>query len=139
CQKFANRSGANAVYLPTSGEPGCRPPGRACSLLPRIHPWRQTRNQMAAPRLTISERMARIRKVDTKPELIVRRLLHSLGYRYRLHRTDLPGNPDIVFPSRRKVVFVHGCFWHQHNCKLGAKMPKARPEYWGPKLERNKT
>jgi DNA mismatch endonuclease (patch repair protein) len=94
---------------------------------------------MAAPRLTISERMARIRKVDTKPELIVRRLLHSLGYRYRLHRTDLPGNPDIVFPSRRKVVFVHGCFWHQHDCKLGAKMPKARPEYWGPKLERNKT
>ncbi len=82
--------------------------------------------------------MARIRKVDTKPEMLVRRMLHGLGYRYRLHRRDLPGNPDIVFASRRRVIFVHGCFWHQHNCRLGAKQPRTRPEYWLPKLQRNK-
>jgi DNA mismatch endonuclease, patch repair protein len=82
--------------------------------------------------------MARIRKTDTKPEMLVRQMLHALGYRFRLHRRDLPGNPDIVFPSRRKVVLVHGCFWHQHDCRLGAKKPRARPEYWHPKLQRNK-
>jgi DNA mismatch endonuclease (patch repair protein) len=89
-------------------------------------------------RLTLSQRMARIRKTDTKPEMLVRRMLHALGYRYRLHRRDLPGNPDIVFASRRKLIFVHGCFWHQHGCRLGAKQPRARPEYWLPKLQRNK-
>jgi DNA mismatch endonuclease (patch repair protein) len=89
-------------------------------------------------RLTLSERTARIKKTDTKPELAVRGLLHSLGYRYRVHRRDLPGNPDIVFPSRRKVIFVHGCFWHRHDCRLGAKVPSARPEYWMPKLEGNR-
>jgi DNA mismatch endonuclease, patch repair protein len=88
--------------------------------------------------LTLSQRMARIRKTDTKPEMLVRRMLHALGYRYRLHRRDLPGNPDIVFASRKKLIFVHGCFWHQHDCPLGAKQPRARPEYWLPKLKRNK-
>jgi DNA mismatch endonuclease (patch repair protein) len=87
--------------------------------------------------LSISERMARIRKTDTKPELVVRQMLHGLGYRYRLHRRDLPGNPDIVFGPRRKIIFVHGCFWHQHHCRLGAKQPRARPEYWLPKLKKN--
>lgn len=82
--------------------------------------------------------MARIRKTDTKPEMLVRRMLHALRYRYRLHRRDLPGNPDIVFPSRKKIIFVNGCFWHQHDCHLGAKQPRARPEYWLPKLRRNK-
>ena len=82
--------------------------------------------------------MARIRKTDTKPEMLVRQMLHALGYRYRLHRRDLPGSPDIVLPSRKKVVLVHGCFWHQHDCRLGAKKPRARPEYWHPKLQRNK-
>lgn len=73
---------------------------------------------------------------DTGPELTVRRLLHGLGYRFRLHRRDLPGRPDIVFPSRRKVVFVHGCFWHGHECSKG-QLPKSRPEYWRPKIEAN--
>lgn len=87
-----------------------------------------------------SERMSRIRGRDTKPELIVRRLIHSLGFRYRLHRRDLPGTPDLVFPSRRKVIFVHGCFWHRHpdpQCKL-ARVPKSNPDFWLPKLTRNR-
>jgi len=82
--------------------------------------------------------MARIRKKNTKPELAVRRLAHRLGYRFRLHQGDLPGTPDLVFRSRRKVVFVHGCFWHQHRgCGL-ARMPKTRLNYWKPKFARNK-
>ncbi|WP_382152562.1 very short patch repair endonuclease [Hydrogenophaga sp. ANAO-22] len=85
-----------------------------------------------------SKRMALVRSVDTKPELIVRKLLHSRGFRYRLHDKKLPGTPDLVFPSRRKVVFVHGCFWHRHNdCSL-ARMPKSRLDFWGPKLEGNR-
>lgn len=84
--------------------------------------------------------MARIRGRDTKPEMLVRRLVHRMGYRFRLHRRDLPGSPDLTFPSRRKVIFVHGCFWHLHpdeRCKL-ARMPKSRLDYWEPKLEGNK-
>lgn len=87
-----------------------------------------------------SKRMARVRGRDTKPEMIVRRLTHAMGYRYRLHRADLPGKPDLVFPGRRKVIFVHGCFWHRHDdpeCRL-ARMPKSRLDFWGPKLERNR-
>lgn len=74
---------------------------------------------------------------DTDIEWAVRRLVFSLGYRYRLHRKDLPGTPDLVFPSRRKVIFVHGCFWHAHDCSYG-RTPKSRRDYWLPKLERNK-
>jgi DNA mismatch endonuclease (patch repair protein) len=73
------------------------------------------------------------------PEITVRRLAHSLGYRFRLHRKDLPGKPDMVFPSRRAVIFVHGCFWHQHpdpDCK-DARFPKSNTDYWRPKLLRN--
>lgn len=81
--------------------------------------------------------MARIRKKDTKPELVVRRLVHRLGYRFRLYRRDLPGTPDLVFASRRSAIFVHGCFWHRHGCNLAGRVPLARPEYWGPKLDRN--
>lgn len=81
--------------------------------------------------------MARIGGKDTAPELSVRHLLHSLGYRFRLHRCDLPGKPDIVFPSRRKIVFVNGCFWHAHGCRIG-QPPKSRPEFWEPKLARNR-
>lgn len=81
--------------------------------------------------------MRRIRKVDTKPELVVRRTAHRLGYRFRLHRRDLPGTPDLVFPRLRKIIFVHGCFWHQHDCRLGSKRPSTNPEYWLPKLARN--
>src|SRR4051794_13648069 len=81
--------------------------------------------------------MARIRGKATGPELRVRKAAHALGLRFRLHRKDLPGNPDLVFPRYRTVVFVHGCFWHQHrNCRRASK-PKSRTEYWGPKLERN--
>jgi DNA mismatch endonuclease (patch repair protein) len=81
--------------------------------------------------------MRRIRKVDTKPEIVVRRMAHALGLRFRLHRRDLPGTPDIVFPRHRKVVLVHGCFWHQHEgCRL-ARQPKSRLDYWLPKLARN--
>src|SRR5687768_17294491 len=86
-----------------------------------------------------SERMSRIGAKDTKPEMAVRRLVHSLGYRYRLHRRSLPGNPDLVFPARRKAIFVHGCFWHRHpdsSCKL-ARLPKSRGDFWIPKLEAN--
>jgi DNA mismatch endonuclease (patch repair protein) len=82
--------------------------------------------------------MAKIRGKNTGPELIVRRLLHRGGYRYRLHRRDLPGCPDIVFPARRKVVFVHGCFWHGHAGCAKAMIPKTRREYWLDKIERNK-
>jgi len=83
-----------------------------------------------------SERMRRIRSKDSKAELTVRRLVHSMGYRYRLHRRDLPGTPDMVFPSRRKAIFVHGCFWHGHeNC---GRMPKSRRDFWDAKIRANK-
>lgn len=88
--------------------------------------------------LSLTERMARIKKVDTKPELLVRKILFANGFRYRLHRRDLPGNPDIVFPARRKVVLVHGCFWHRHDCPAGRKLPISKPEYWEPKLRHNR-
>lgn len=82
--------------------------------------------------------MARIGGIDTAPEMIVRRLLHSMTYRFRLYRRDLPGTPDIVFPSRKKAIFVNGCFWHAHGCCIG-RPPKSRPEFWGPKLARNRS
>ncbi|MFC4523250.1 very short patch repair endonuclease [Cupriavidus pinatubonensis] len=85
-----------------------------------------------------SENMRRIRSKDTAPELLVRRLVWSLGYRYRLHRKDLPGKPDLAFGSRKKAIFVHGCFWHQHPAGCpDSRLPKSRLEYWLPKLQRN--
>lgn len=81
--------------------------------------------------------MSRIGSKNTAPELIVRRLLHAMGYRFRLHRKDLPGTPDIVLPKLRKAIFVHGCFWHSHGCKIG-QPPKSKLEFWEPKLARNK-
>lgn len=81
--------------------------------------------------------MAAIRSTNTKPELRVRRALHAAGLRYRLHVRGLPGTPDLVFPSRRVVVFVHGCFWHQHSRCRNATMPASRPEFWGAKLAAN--
>ncbi|OLK23357.1 endonuclease [Xanthomonas oryzae pv. oryzae] len=82
--------------------------------------------------------MGRVRSRDTVPEMLVRRLTHALGYRYRLHGKDLPGKPDLVFRSRRKVIFVHGCFWHRHpGCAL-ARLPKSREDFWLPKLEANR-
>jgi DNA mismatch endonuclease (patch repair protein) len=87
-----------------------------------------------------SENMRRIKSTGMKPEMLVRRLAHSLGYRYRLHRKDLPGKPDLVFGPRKKVIFVHGCFWHGHEREgcLDARRPKSNTGYWNPKLTRNK-
>lgn len=80
--------------------------------------------------------MSRIRSSNTKPELLVRRTAHRLGYRFRLHRSDLPGSPDLVFPGRQKVIFVHGCYWHQHQgCREG-RPPSSNQSYWLPKLKR---
>ena len=83
--------------------------------------------------------MSRIRKTDTNPELLVRRIVYRLGYRFRLYRKDLPGCPDIVLPKHKKIIFVHGCWWHRHNCKFGRRSPKSRLKYWLPKLAANKT
>lgn len=85
-----------------------------------------------------SENMRRIRGKHTGPEMMVRRIIHGLGYRYRLHRTDMPGTPDLVFPGRRKLIFVHGCFWHQHRNCVKAHIPQSHQDYWEPKLARNK-
>ncbi len=80
--------------------------------------------------------MSRIRSKDTKPEMTVRRLIHSLGYRFRLHRRDLPGTPDMVFPGRKAVIFVNGCFWHGHDCGRG-KLPKSNVRFWRKKFRDN--
>lgn len=84
-----------------------------------------------------AKQMARIKGRDTGPEMIVRRLVHGMGYRYRLHDRRLPGTPDLVFQKRRKVVFVHGCFWHQHMGCKSARIPKSRLDYWPAKLRAN--
>ncbi|MFB3786444.1 MAG: very short patch repair endonuclease [bacterium] len=81
--------------------------------------------------------MRQVCSKDTTPEKTVRSFLHHLGYRYRLHGNKLPGKPDLVFPSRKKVIFVHGCFWHGHNCKRGNRIPKTNTEYWVQKIRRN--
>jgi DNA mismatch endonuclease (patch repair protein) len=81
--------------------------------------------------------MARVGQKNTKPELIVRRLLHAMGRRFRLHRRDLPGTPDIVLPAAKKVIFVHGCFWHRHTGCPKSTMPKTRKEFWVDKFDRN--
>jgi DNA mismatch endonuclease (patch repair protein) len=82
--------------------------------------------------------MRRVKGRDTTPELKVRRALTALGARYRLHRKDLPGSPDIVMPGRKLALFVHGCFWHGHDCARGARVPKANRDYWVGKVERNR-
>lgn len=82
--------------------------------------------------------MARVKSKGMKPEMRVRRLLHGMGYRYRLHRGDLPGRPDLVFPSRRKVVFVNGCFWHLHEGCDRVRVPSSNRDYWVAKLNRNR-
>lgn len=84
-----------------------------------------------------SEIMRAVRSKDTGPEMTVRKMVHSLGFRYRLHVSDLPGKPDLVFPSRKKVIFVHGCFWHGDTCKRGKRIPKENRDYWVQKIQRN--
>ncbi|CAN5185668.1 very short patch repair endonuclease [soil metagenome] len=81
--------------------------------------------------------MARVKSTGTKPELLIRRILTDLGARYRLHRKDLPGSPDMVMPGRRLAIFVHGCFWHGHDCARGSRVPKANRDYWVAKVARN--
>lgn len=81
--------------------------------------------------------MSKVGQKDTKPELAVRKFLHGNGYRYRLHRKDLPGSPDIVFPSRKKVIFIHGCFWHRHERCKAATTPNTRIDFWQNKFEAN--
>lgn len=83
--------------------------------------------------------MRAIRSKDTAPEMIVRRTAHALGYRFRLHKRDLPGKPDLVFPGRRKVIFVHGCFWHQHQCPTGGRIPSTNRDFWIAKFRKNKS
>ena len=82
--------------------------------------------------------MRAVKSRDTKPEMFARRTIHKMGYRYRLHRKDLPGKPDLVFPSRRKAIFIHGCFWHGHDCARGARIPKSNRDYWQGKISRNR-
>jgi DNA mismatch endonuclease (patch repair protein) len=84
-----------------------------------------------------SANMRAVRSRDTQPEKLVRRLSYGLGYRYRLHTASLPGKPDLVFPGRRKVIFVHGCFWHRHNCKHGLQRPKTNTAFWAAKIAGN--
>jgi DNA mismatch endonuclease (patch repair protein) len=81
--------------------------------------------------------MRAVKSRDTGPEKIVRQLAHRLGYRYRLHRSDLPGKPDLTFPRRRAVILVNGCFWHGHDCNRGARSPKTNIDYWTAKIRRN--
>lgn len=85
-----------------------------------------------------SKTMSAVGKKDTKPEIMTRRILHSLGYRYSLHGRHLPGNPDILFSKRRKAVFVHGCYWHGHDCKHGHRQSRSNQEYWVAKIARNR-
>lgn len=95
----------------------------------------KTRTKVSVERSRI---MRAVKSSDTQPELKVRRTVFGMGYRYRLHRKDLPGKPDIVFVARQKVIFVHGCFWHGHNCSRGARVPKRNKSYWTYKIGRNK-
>jgi DNA mismatch endonuclease, patch repair protein len=81
--------------------------------------------------------MAAVKTENTSAEIAVRRLVFAMGYRYRLHKRGLPGRPDLVFPGRRKAIFVHGCFWHGHGCDKG-RLPKSRLDYWRPKIEANR-
>ena len=89
------------------------------------------------PSTARSALMGRIRSKDTQPELVVRSLVHRLGYRFRLHRKDLPGRPDIVLPRHRKIILIHGCFWHGHSCRLASK-PKTNEGYWTNKISGNR-
>ncbi len=92
---------------------------------------------MAQPSETRSRTMRAVKSRDTAPEMIVRRMVHAMGKRYRLHRDDLPGKPDLTFPGLRKIIFVHGCFWHGHNCKRGARAPKENAACWSTEIQRN--
>jgi DNA mismatch endonuclease (patch repair protein) len=108
-------------------------------LRPAVKAGKPKRRKSKAAPLSRAENMSRIRGKDTQPELAVRRALWADGLRYRLHDKRLPGNPDLVFPGRRTVVFIHGCFWHSHEGCSNFRIPKTRTEWWTAKLVRNKT
>jgi len=94
-----------------------------------------------ADRLSPTQRsahMARIRRANTQPELLLRRLLHRLGYRFRLQLADVPGRPDVAFTARKKAIYVHGCFWHAHEGCSASRIPKTRPAFWAAKFQRNR-
>lgn len=110
--------------------------GRDCSNVTPLHNRSKRKHPTKPAPIGRSENMRRIKSANTAPELAVRKLLTELGYRYRLHVEKLPGKPDIVFSGRRKVIFVHGCFWHVHTCKTAHK-PQSNQSYWNPKLTRN--
>ena len=100
-----------------------------------------SRRRLMADNLTAKQRSACMRAVrgrNTTPEMRVRQVVHSLGYRYALHRKNLPGKPDLVFVSRRRIIFVHGCFWHLHKCRHGRKSPVSNVDYWRTKRGKNK-
>ncbi|MDE0604804.1 MAG: very short patch repair endonuclease [bacterium] len=111
-----------------SDDPKLRPPGTEDDSRPGLDPL--TARQR-------SELMSRIRSKDTRPEMLVRRLVHGMGYRYRLHAKELPGRPDLVFRPQRKAILVHGCFWHRHEGCPANRMPKTRREFWSRKLNGN--
>nr|WP_171211961.1 very short patch repair endonuclease [Ruegeria sp. HKCCA5426] len=124
--------------LPSWGRQLPRRYWTSCKTRTRARQLRLPADRISADRR--SENMRRIKSQHTKPEMIVRRLVHSLGYRYRLHKKGFPGRPDLVFGPKRKAIFVHGCFWHSHddpNCPH-SHVPKSRLEYWKPKLERTR-
>lgn len=98
----------------------------------------KTQREVSAAPLTRSQTMARVRGRDTGPELLVRRALHAAGYRFRVNVRDLPGTPDLAFTRRRIAVFVHGCFWHGHDCARGSRLPKTNADYWRAKIARNR-
>ena len=108
-------------------------------ILPRIQPCRNLRQDLDILMADVhtpeqrNRNMSAIRGKDTKPEMSVRRIAHALGYRFRLHRRDLPGTPDLVFPSLRKIILVHGCYWHMHCCRWGCVVPKTNRAFWQKK------
>lgn len=99
---------------------------------------RLRKKAMKTPDEVRSRTMRAVKGKDTKPEWLIRRLLHRAGYRYRLHVKDMPGKPDLVFSARRKVIFIHGCWWHGHDCARGARPAKTNADYWSAKIARNK-
>jgi DNA mismatch endonuclease (patch repair protein) len=101
----------------------------------RLSPRRDHMDRLSSERR--SWLMSQIRSKDTTPERMARSLLHKMGFRFRLHAPDLPGTPDIVFRTRKKVIFIHGCFWHGHHCKR-SKMPKSRIPFWDAKIQSNR-
>lgn len=134
CREFSKEDGVNSCNLGIG----------ACTLAMSEPDRRPVRRKSHPPGVDMftperrSEIMSRIQGRNTKPEVIVRSLLHRLGYRFRLHRKDLPGRPDIVLPKYRTVVLVHGCFWHLHSECPGGRLPTKNREFWKAKLERNR-